>query len=633
MPDQRRYLFPSEQQILLRQYAPVLVLFPELPEQAPYPDEGDAVYTMRGSYHPRAVEFFLQEASIHYRQRFLLRHPNLWFKDRNYKDEIREVEKTIASREFEQAVAAIAQNPRYRALSEAARRRVAWKSLMQKRLAARIRGFDLPLERSQNIKFWQHYHDRLATSPPAARRSVIYGRVVQGRAPLDSELLSAETLLDQGPTYGPFDVRCNRVALQYWFHYYYDDWANRHEGDWEGLTILVELDPHIFDQERELTAGELLAGIKVHDVGYASHEEGYRRRWEDVQKTADGRPIVYVARGSSASYFAWRLDGYPASARLSVLEKFAEWPGKLLRGRRLFGRRWDAAFSARVIGRDPKNVDWVAADPLPHDRLGTQVQNPLERMVPRPCQGVRRAPSFEPDAGFDEETYHLEADNLLWLEMVQEYGIQWGENSRFPGSKGPKGRAPARRAKERRTIYQLAVLETTIQRTLHDLSRVRWDSEQAIPELAAALKRLRPRNLRRKQCFPRGVRAYVHAMWAWILEDHPEAWPSGPGLWLSLVFRSMLYPGVLRFLRKKPTPEAILARKDPMYHIKTLLAQVRRARYEAQHPGAKWDNPFAWVRYVCQADTFFYGKSSNPVAAHENLLWRLDCVDKEMSLE
>jgi hypothetical protein len=27
------------------------------------------------------------------------------------------------------------------------------------------------------------------------------------------------------------------VALQYWFCYYFDDWANIHEGDWESITI------------------------------------------------------------------------------------------------------------------------------------------------------------------------------------------------------------------------------------------------------------------------------------------------------------------------------------------------------------------------------------------------------------
>ncbi|MEP0763682.1 MAG: hypothetical protein HRF48_13195, partial [Chloroflexota bacterium] len=408
MPDARGYLLPAERQILLRRYAPVLVLFPELEQQAPYPDEGDAIYTMRGSYHPRAVEFFLQQAAIRYHKLHLLRRLARLLKPRSLQEEIKAVEAAISGQQIDEAVHAYQDDPRYAGLSGEALRSAIHTRLIQQELGKRIRGFNLLLNRGDNIGFWKHYFALLAQTPPETRRSVVYGRLIQGRAPLDQALSSTEALLRKGLEQGPHDVLRSRVALQYWFHYYYDDWANRHEGDWEVITLLLELGEHVFAQEGELDEASLLTGVQVLDVGYASHEDGYRRLWADVQKTAAGRPIVYIARGSSASYFAWEIEGYPASARLSALEKAFSLPGKLVRGRRIFGRRWDARFSARITGLDPKNVDWVAADPLAHDRLSDSPDNTLERLVPVPCQGVRRVPADGPGAGLDGGTYRLE---------------------------------------------------------------------------------------------------------------------------------------------------------------------------------------------------------------------------------
>ncbi|GIV81443.1 MAG: hypothetical protein KatS3mg051_0797 [Anaerolineae bacterium] len=394
MPDARGYLLPAERQILLQRYAPVLVLFPELERQAPYPDEGDAIYTMRGSYHPRAVEFFLQEARLRYRPLFRLRHPGRWFRRRSLQEEIAEVSLSIGQEQIEKAAADYADDPRYAGLSADELRRAVRTRLIQQGLSQRLKGFDLPLGRGDNIAFWRHYFERLAQSAPDVRRCVVYGRLIQGRAPLDAQLSATEALLRQKPAQGPYDVRRSRVALQYWFHYYYDDWANRHEGDWETITILLELGEQVFAEARQLDETALLTGVQVLDVGYATHEDGYRRLWADVQKTTAGRPLVYVARGSSASYFAWEIEGYPASARVSLVEKVFALPGKLVRGRRIFGRRWDARFSARITGQDPKNVDWVAADPLAHDRHPSGPDNWLERLVPPPLSGGAAHPLY-----------------------------------------------------------------------------------------------------------------------------------------------------------------------------------------------------------------------------------------------
>jgi hypothetical protein len=555
---------------------------------------------------------------------------------RSYQDEIAAVESAITTSDIDQIMhdpdAEYSHHPQYAGLAGDELRAVIRRQLVQIKLDERIRGFDQPLAHSDNIQQWKQYFELLASVDPDTKRSVVYGRLVQGQAPLNDSLAATETRLKQGPLAGPYDVKRTRIALQYWCQYYYDDWANRHEGDWEEVTLLVELSEDVIRQDRQLDEDELTQGIQVLEVGYAVHEDGFRRLWEDIQKTAEGRPIVYVARGSQASYFAWRLNGYPASARVGVVEQFLSFPGKIFGSRRLFGRRWDAQYAARFTGRDPKNVDWVAVDPKPMDRLAGTV-NPTERRVPVKCQGVRREPDFGPDAGKNDATYHLETDDLFWLEMVQEYGVQWGEDSLLPGTRGPRGFNLAERGKARKSIQQLGLLETNIECTLEELSKIHVSEGEKIPELNIAMRRLRPRYLRKEGCFPERIRYEVYAMWAKVLQCHDEAWQGGPGIRLWIKFRRITYPGILRFIRGKPKPEPLLRRDDPIYHLKSLLAQVRRIRYEIQHEVSKWDNPFAWVRHICQPDTSYYGRSQGEEVDQYDLLLHLDCKDDDMTME
>jgi hypothetical protein len=635
MPDHQGYLLPGEREILQRRFAPVLVLFPEIRGQAPYPDDGDPIYTVRGGYHPRTVDLFLKQGQVRYRWPALLRAPRLLFNPRPLAEEIAAAEQAVKPADVERVLMELdyLNDPRYAGLSEDDLHAAVRKRLIQQRLGQRVRGFDQPERHARNLSQWKNYFKLLAGYDPKIKRSVVYARLVQGRAPLEDNLGATEVLLKQGPGYGPYDVSRTRVALQYWFQYYYDDWANRHEGDWEGITVLVELDQDTIRQNRELGEAELLKNMVIHDVGYAVHEDGFRRVWRNVQQTKDGHPLVYVARGSQASYFAWRLEGYPASARLGVVEKVITLPGRLSRGRRLFGRRWDALYSARFTGRDPKNTDWVAADPNPSDRLDGERADPSERWIPRACRGVRRVPAAGPQAGYDDGTYHLETDDLFWLEMVQEYGVQWGEDSVMPGSKGPGGTSRADRDRDRADIYQLAILETSIKRALDELRGLRFVAENAIPELNSALQRLHPKNLRAEDSFPQRVHWDVYRMWAHVLREHPEAWVNGPGIWMRIRLRWALYPNLVAFIRQKPGPVPLLQRDDPLYHLKSLLALVRRMRYELQMQGSKWDNPFAWARYVCQADTYFYGRAQTQAVSQGEFFYYLDCVDVEMSIE
>jgi hypothetical protein len=81
--------------------------------------------------------------------------------------------------------------------------------------------------------------------------------------------------------------------LQYWFFYFYNDYnligpfihAGLHEGDWEMIQIRLR------DETPDLAV-------------YCQHAGSTTRDWRQVDRLPGGdRPIVYVARGSHASYF------------------------------------------------------------------------------------------------------------------------------------------------------------------------------------------------------------------------------------------------------------------------------------------------------------------------------------------
>jgi hypothetical protein len=81
--------------------------------------------------------------------------------------------------------------------------------------------------------------------------------------------------------------------LQYWFFYFYNDYnligsflhAGLHEGDWEMVQVRLR------DETPNLAV-------------YCQHAGAAKRDWKHVLRAAGSeRPIVYVARGSHASYF------------------------------------------------------------------------------------------------------------------------------------------------------------------------------------------------------------------------------------------------------------------------------------------------------------------------------------------
>jgi len=90
-----------------------------------------------------------------------------------------------------------------------------------------------------------------------------------------------------------------KLALQYWFFYAFNDFNNKHEGDWEMIQL-------VFDAA---DASEALQAAHPTEVGYSSHEGAERATWGDEKlELVDGtHPVVYPAAGSHANKFTSAL--------------------------------------------------------------------------------------------------------------------------------------------------------------------------------------------------------------------------------------------------------------------------------------------------------------------------------------
>jgi hypothetical protein len=86
----------------------------------------------------------------------------------------------------------------------------------------------------------------------------------------------------------------DRVSLQYWLFYPFNDFNNTHEGDWEMIQLVFEA----------RDAAEALGRDPV-DVGYSAHEGAERASWDDERLEVVGRtrPVVYPAAGSHANKY------------------------------------------------------------------------------------------------------------------------------------------------------------------------------------------------------------------------------------------------------------------------------------------------------------------------------------------
>ena len=86
----------------------------------------------------------------------------------------------------------------------------------------------------------------------------------------------------------------DKLVVQYWTYWYYNDWNNKHESDWEGISLLFDA----------ASIDEALASTPT-EVGYSQHEGGERAEWDSEKLEREGdRPVIYSSAGSHASYFS-----------------------------------------------------------------------------------------------------------------------------------------------------------------------------------------------------------------------------------------------------------------------------------------------------------------------------------------
>jgi hypothetical protein len=155
--------------------------------------------------------------------------------------------------------------------------------------------------------------------------------------------------------------------LQYWFFYLFNNKAflgfGLHEGDWE----MVQL--------------RLGGNGRPRAMAFAQHEHGQRCDWDTVEKLGE-RPVVYVARGSQASYATAGRHEAP------VVPDYADGRGPEVR----------AATLVEVSDTDPGWVAWPG-------RWGsTRARHRLESNSPRgPAHQGKWA---------DPATFHEEADEI-----------------------------------------------------------------------------------------------------------------------------------------------------------------------------------------------------------------------------
>jgi hypothetical protein len=95
-------------------------------------------------------------------------------------------------------------------------------------------------------------------------------------------------------TYAHVASEQGKTALQFWFFYIYNDYNNKHEGDWETIQL-------------DFPAADAAAALNTSptEVGYSQHNGAERASWNDAKlERVDGtHPVVYPAEGSHANYF------------------------------------------------------------------------------------------------------------------------------------------------------------------------------------------------------------------------------------------------------------------------------------------------------------------------------------------
>ncbi|HET6642624.1 MAG TPA: hypothetical protein VFG93_05070 [Gaiellaceae bacterium] len=86
----------------------------------------------------------------------------------------------------------------------------------------------------------------------------------------------------------------DRLALQYWIFYPFNNWNNNHEGDWEMVQLVFAA-----------ASPDEALGKQPLEIGYSQHEGAEKSAWEDdkLERVDGTHPVVYPAAGSHANFY------------------------------------------------------------------------------------------------------------------------------------------------------------------------------------------------------------------------------------------------------------------------------------------------------------------------------------------
>ncbi|HEX9091985.1 MAG TPA: PrsW family glutamic-type intramembrane protease, partial [Anaerolineales bacterium] len=136
--------------------------------------------------------------------------------------------------------------------------------------------FNLPSDGTYFLDEWFGDTGSSEYGNPAAHKAV-YESMISPHAGGLTPTTYAHVVRDENPDF---------IAIQYWLYYFYNDWFNKHEGDWELVEVILR------------------ANGQPESVVYSQHHGGVRRTWSTTPVEGSTHPVVYVARGSHANYFA-----------------------------------------------------------------------------------------------------------------------------------------------------------------------------------------------------------------------------------------------------------------------------------------------------------------------------------------
>ena len=127
------------------------------------------------------------------------------------------------------------------------------------------------------------------------------------------------------------------LAINYYFHFPRSNWSehggiNTHEGDWEGITVFLNLENKRYQPKTVAFAQHVELLEYIPQIGGKS-DGGIKLDWEKVE-LENGRPRVYISLGGHASY--------PISGVDNWWPGFDPWPGVYDESHKGNGNRFDS---------------------------------------------------------------------------------------------------------------------------------------------------------------------------------------------------------------------------------------------------------------------------------------------------